>query len=234
MNVFSFQEKNTLRNMIAGAYNLEEMKRLCHDLGIEWENVGTQTTRNMFAQDIVNYCDRHGLLHHLLQQVQEDRSYLFNRPDYSNESQYVEESDDDENSNNIFFWGVLIAVVAIGAFFLFSWNSDRKLKEPSVFLTSYIDLLDRKYTSNAWEKLSGDYRINKHPTGFTPFSEYYFSFKKIEILKIEVLDETSTTSSVRVVLALTSQDNSIMNEDIIYMLSRPTIDDAWLIQDSNP
>lgn len=241
-NGLSKTQKVKLRDAIAGAYNVEEMKLLCRNLGVDWEDVNTTvTTRKMFAQEIVDYFDRHGRLYNLLEQVQIDRPHLFydsDNQEYAtsevfDESQYVQADTKSDNRNTI-LWIILIAIIVTGAYFFFSWNSKQKAKDPDVFITNYFSLLDSRYSSRAWEKLSGDYRIKKHPTGYTPYAEYYNSFKKIEILKTEVLEETDTTATVRVFLALTKFDDGVINQDIIFKLSRSTKDDPWLIADSSP
>ncbi|HIE54811.1 MAG TPA: hypothetical protein EYP90_06480 [Chromatiaceae bacterium] len=231
-------QKVKLRDAIDGAYSVEEMKLLCRNLGVNWEDINTTIiTRKMFAQEIVDYFDRHGHLYNLLEQVRIDRPHLFyslDNQEYAtsedfDESQYVQ-----ADNRNTILWIILIAIIVTGAYFFFSWNDKQKEKDPNVFITNYFSSLDNLYFSSAWEKLSGDYRIKKHPTGYTPYAEYYRSFKKIEILKAEVLEETDTTATVRVFLALTKLDGGVVNQDIIFKLSRPTKDDLWLITDSSP
>ncbi|MBK8901441.1 MAG: hypothetical protein IPM53_09680 [Anaerolineaceae bacterium] len=234
------RQKNTLRDMIASGYNLQEMKLLCQNLGVNWENVGgANTTRIMFAQELVDYFERRGRLDDLVEQVQVDRPNLFNRYEYEESRPYdeneFEQSSTASNNSNTFTWILLIALILIAIYAIYSWNSDRKLREPSVFVSSYIHDLTGLDTHKAWEKLSGDYKISKYPSGFSQFNDYYFPFRYVEILKLEVTEETDTTASVRVFLAFTKRDDgSVFNQDILYILSRPTKDDTWLITDSSP
>lgn len=240
MNELNRTDKNELRNKIAGGYNLQEMKLLCQNLDVNWEDVGgTEITRSMFAHEIVEYFERRGRLYDLIQRVKADRPNLFDEPDswaiedtYNNEqSTYV----NTENSkNNTVIWVGLFIIVIVALFVWNSQNSQQKQKEPEHFVTAYINELDSKSFSRSWEKLSGDYRISNHPTGFTPYIQYYQSFKNIEILKLEVLEETDTTASVRVFLALTNLDNTVINQDILFKLARSSVDDTWLIKESSP
>ena len=70
--------------------------------------------------------------------------------------------------------------------------------------------------------------------GYNPYAQYWWSFNKVEILKLEVLEATDTTASVDVVLALTKPDSTVINQSVVYRLTRPTGDDPWTIADSSP
>lgn len=250
MNTNTPDQKLYLREFISRAYNINEMKSLCDNLGENWEDITNETTRERFAQEIVEYFDRRGRLIDLWSQVKEDRPYFFtassqtreepqdiyykNREDSQNT--YYDEYEDDEYedtilkrySTYIFF---AIAIILIAAFY----NSPSyKLKDPEYFVNRYIQRLNAGSTLQAWEQLHGDYRIQKYPAGYPSYEDIFDGYKRIEILKIEVGEDTGTQASVRVFLALTNWEDIVSNQDITYQLSRPTEKDSWLIINSSP
>ena len=110
MNELNNAQKNELRNIIDAGYNLSEMKLLCGNLGVDWEDVSAETTRQMFAQELVHYFER----------------------------------------------------------------------------------------------------------------------------QLEILEETDTTASIEVFLTLTKYDNTVVNQPVVYRLTRPTGAEPWIIADSSP
>lgn len=235
-------QKKELRERIAIGYTLQEMKLLCSNLDVDWQEVATpDVTRSMFAKEIVDYFGRRGRIQDLIQRVQTDRPNSFNRLDdigltmVNGPDEYVNtQSNPTKQGDNSNAWVAFVVIIIGLLIFWSSQSSQQKQKEPDQFVTTYINHLDNSHFQSAWEKLSGDYRINKYPTGYTPYSQYYSSFKNVEILKLEVLEETDVNASVRVVLVLTNFDNNFINQDIVFRLARQSVDDNWLISDSSP
>ena len=144
MDEFNTTEKLELRSKVANGYNLEEMKLLCENLGVRWEDVSTKTTRNMFAQEIVDYFDRRGQLNILRQRVQEDRPNLFS--EFLNEQNDFVLHNDVENfqANTLLdgikriIPGVIIVAIIIG---LLSWMTSAETarqNQPDNFVREYI------------------------------------------------------------------------------------------------
>ncbi len=56
MRELTNQQRRDLTNKIKDGYNLQEMRLLCDNLGVDWENVvGSGATREMFAEELVKY-----------------------------------------------------------------------------------------------------------------------------------------------------------------------------------
>ncbi|HWQ11750.1 MAG TPA: hypothetical protein VNL77_03065 [Roseiflexaceae bacterium] len=64
-----------LRERLAAAFSLEEIRTLCADLGVEFEDLPGQT-REARAQDLIEHCERRGLTHQLLARCRELRPHL--------------------------------------------------------------------------------------------------------------------------------------------------------------
>lgn len=246
-------QKNQLRDLIAEAYNLDEMKDLCLYLSVEPENVGVETTRRGFARELVSYFERRGQLGELVKQISYERPVIIQNSgllelinshnpheDYPYSDPHEEYSGTSTNGGDFsdVYLGVIVVVIVLlvaGCWYLYSnTQKQRELRDSEAFVTSYFSLLDKNNCQNAWERLSGDYRVNKHPTGYTPYCQYWISFSKVEPLKVEVITETDTAASVEVVLALTKPDNTVVNQAIVYTLTRPAGTDPWIIADSSP
>jgi len=61
-----------LRRNIESYFNLEELKTLCFDLGVNYDNLAGETLSGK-SRELVNYCQRHNLLPDLLALCQESR-----------------------------------------------------------------------------------------------------------------------------------------------------------------
>jgi hypothetical protein len=64
-----------IREQLAKHFNLEELRLLCADLRIEYENLGASTLEGK-AQDLIAYCRRHGNLENLLILCRTRRPYV--------------------------------------------------------------------------------------------------------------------------------------------------------------
>lgn len=64
-----------LRNTLVGHFNESELKNLCQDLSIDYESLGGQE-KGAKARELVNYCQRHGLLTELTKRIRELRPRL--------------------------------------------------------------------------------------------------------------------------------------------------------------
>lgn len=58
-NGFSTENESKLRDQLAEYFNKSELKSLCVDLDIEYENLEGET-RNDKARELIKYCHRHG------------------------------------------------------------------------------------------------------------------------------------------------------------------------------
>lgn len=243
MNELNDTQKNQLCDLIAAGYNLSEMKQLCGRLGVDWEDISAETTRKMFAQELVSYFERRGWSRELIDQVWYDRPTMIQNSGLVELINYndVQDAHDSTSTSGIgagcFITMIFVVVLVVLAPFAIEYLNDQKQKElrdSEAFVTGYFSLLDKKNYQSAWERLSGDYRVNKHTTGYTPYAQYWGSFQKVEILKLAILEETDTTASVEVFLTLTKFDNTVINQSIVYRLTRPTGADPWIIADSSP
>jgi hypothetical protein len=247
------EQINQLWYLIKVTYDIPEMKSLCGHLDVRWEAINAEPTQERFAQELVAYFKRRGDLQRLIEQVAHDRPIMFQRSGLAElinsysphvkhpyNDPYEEYPDTSTSSGDLseIYAGVIFVVITIlvaGCWFLYSSTQrQRELRDAEAFATGYFNLLDNYDCQDAWERLSGDYRVNKHSTGLTPYCEYWNSFRKVEILKLEVLDETDTTASVEVVLALTNSDNTVVNQSIVYTLTRLAGTDPWIIAGSSP
>jgi hypothetical protein len=60
-------ERKFLRNFLESKYDIEELKTLASDLGIEYQNFSQ--TKGPFARDLIGYCERRSILDNLLAEV---------------------------------------------------------------------------------------------------------------------------------------------------------------------
>ena len=128
----------------------------------------------------------------------------------------------------------IFAVFVFVVVWVYQFRMENRLREPDQFVISYFDTLNRRAYADAWDYLSGDYRVNKHPTGFKTYSESWRPFTTIEVLRVTALEETELTANVDVFLALTKLDGSVVNQSSLYRLTRPTVSEPWKITDSSP
>ena len=241
MNELNNTQKNQLCDLIAAGYNLSEMKQLCGRLGVDWEDVSAETTRKMFAQELVSYFERRGWSRELIDQVWYDRptmiqnSGLVELINYNDvQDEYVSTSTSSDGVGCLVGVIIVLVFLAIGWFVFSDMQKQQELRDSEAFVRGYFRLLDKRNHQSAWERLSGDFRVNKYSTGYTPYAQFWWSFSKVEILKLDVLEETDMTASVEVVLALTKSDRTVVNQSVIYRLTRPTGADPWTISDSSP
>lgn len=235
------EQINELHTLIVRTYNLREMKELCQQMGVNWEDVSAETTVPEFGRELVKYFERRGRLFELRDQVWYERSTVIQNYGLVEPITYNDDQDTYVSSptsgGHIGCWVGGVIFVIVLALFWYGYSDAQKqleLRDSEAFVIGYFSLLDNINCRDAWERLSGDYRVNKHSTGLTPYCQYWNSFRKVEILKLEVLDETDTTASVEVVLALTNFDNTVANQRITYSLTRLAGTDPWIIADSNP
>ena len=65
-------ELSKLREQISTSFNISEIKDLCFDLGVEYENL-SGATRADKTRELVKYCQRHGRLNELVKRCKEIR-----------------------------------------------------------------------------------------------------------------------------------------------------------------
>jgi hypothetical protein len=241
MNELNDTQKNQLCDLIAAGYNLSEMKQLCGRLGVDWEDISAETTRKMFAQELVSYFERRGWSRELIDQVWYDRptmiqnSGLVELINYNDvQDEYVSTSTSSDGVGCLVGIIIVLVFLAIGWFVFSDMQKQQELRDSEAFVRGYFRLLDKRNHQSAWERLSGDYRVNKHSTGYTPYVQYWQSFKTVEVLKLEILEETDTTASIEVFLTLTKYDNTVVNQPVVYRLTRPTGAEPWISADSSP
>lgn len=74
MFVLSPPKRQELSQKMQAYYNLDELRGVCFDLGIDFENLAGETKQRQVVS-LIQYCERHGLLHALLQKNKEIRSH---------------------------------------------------------------------------------------------------------------------------------------------------------------
>ena len=82
------QELIRLRELLSDSFNLEELRLLCFDLGLDYENLAGGT-KGMKAQNLITYLQRRGKLQRLLDVVKSQRPNV-DWPDFSaNPEDYI-------------------------------------------------------------------------------------------------------------------------------------------------
>lgn len=71
-NVIRFNA-SLFRHLLEESFSLDELKSLCLDMGVEYENIPGEITREAKAREIINYAQRHGFLLRLISKLQELR-----------------------------------------------------------------------------------------------------------------------------------------------------------------
>lgn len=71
-----YAQRKRFREHMINAFSLEELKDICFDLEIEYENLSGHTQRNAFVRELIAYTQRVGRLTELIQVLQAERPHL--------------------------------------------------------------------------------------------------------------------------------------------------------------
>lgn len=73
--MLNLQERNQLRKLMSQHFNTEELRDLCFTLGIEYENLGSDTKSGKI-RELIAYCQRHACLGSLLNTCRQLRPHV--------------------------------------------------------------------------------------------------------------------------------------------------------------
>jgi hypothetical protein len=71
-----YGQRRLFRQNMIEAFSLEELKDICFDLEIEYENLPGHNQKNAFVRELIGYTQRIGRLHELVQVLQAERPHL--------------------------------------------------------------------------------------------------------------------------------------------------------------
>ncbi len=71
-----YSQRKQLRQNMTNAFNLEELRNICFDLEIEYENLSNHTQRNAFVRELIAYTQRVGRLAELVDVLRAERPHL--------------------------------------------------------------------------------------------------------------------------------------------------------------
>jgi hypothetical protein len=71
-----YGQRKQLRQNMTTAFNLEELRNICFDLEIEYENLSNHTQRDAFVRELIAYTQRVGRLAELVEVLRAERPHL--------------------------------------------------------------------------------------------------------------------------------------------------------------
>ncbi|MFN2123655.1 MAG: SUMF1/EgtB/PvdO family nonheme iron enzyme [Candidatus Promineifilaceae bacterium] len=141
-----------LRELLSDSFNLEELRLLCFDLGLDYENLagGTKTTK---MQDLITYLQRRGELQKLLDEVKSQRPNV-DWPDFSigtENSTPTEKVSEEDTAVDTYIdtkTGLVMIRIPAGDFI---YGEDRRLEYLPKFWIARTPVTNAHYFKFVWE-----------------------------------------------------------------------------------